>query len=148
MRARRCSKKASLISPVSGVSATSGPAARVAFSVKRTAMVLPSGENFGEARKPFTLVRRLAGWPGADCRYNCNWPGLAASERKAKPRLSGDQVMSLSAGGVPEDAVLFRAGPLPSLVVVKIRELPDSAPFLSRSSSTQATFLPSGETTA
>src|SRR5216684_4238707 len=45
--ARRCSKKASLISPVSGVSATSGPEARVAFSVKRRVMVLPSGDQPG-----------------------------------------------------------------------------------------------------
>src|SRR5437762_4490044 len=122
MRARRCSKKASLISPVSGVSATSGPAARVAFSVKRTAMVLPSGENFGEARKPFTFVRGFAGWAGADCRYNCNWPDLAASERKAKPRLSGDQAMSLSTCGGPEEIVILPESALPSIVVVEIAE--------------------------
>src|SRR5215470_11401763 len=54
--ASRCSKKASLISPVSALSATSGPAERVAFSVNRTAMVLPSGDHFGESRKPLTLV--------------------------------------------------------------------------------------------
>ena len=38
------------------VSATSGPAARAAFSVNRTAMVLPSGDQPGVERKPFTCV--------------------------------------------------------------------------------------------
>src|SRR5580765_7114014 len=144
MSARRCSKKASLISPVSGVSATSGPAARVAFSVKRMAMVFPSEENLGEARKPLTLVRRFAGPPGADCKYSCDWPGLAASERKAMRLLSGDQAMSLSARGDAE-AVTFRAGVFPSSARTKMAELPESAPDLPRSASTQATFLPSGE---
>src|SRR5579859_6617620 len=63
-RARRCSVTASLITPVCAFSATSGPAARSAFSVKRNAIVLPSGDQPGEARNPFTLVS-LRGDPAA-----------------------------------------------------------------------------------
>src|ERR1700719_256276 len=58
--ASRCSKNESFISPVSGVSATSGPDARVAFSVNSTAMVFPSGDQLGAANNPFTLVNLLA----------------------------------------------------------------------------------------
>src|SRR5882724_806279 len=62
-------------------------------------------------------------------------------------RLSGAQAMSDSARDALA-AVILRAGVLVSMVVARMAELPDSAPFLSRSSSTQATFLPSGETAA
>src|SRR5215472_1301863 len=59
IRASRCSVTASLITPVCALSATSGPAARVAFSVKSTAIVLPSGDQEALERKPLTLVSSL-----------------------------------------------------------------------------------------
>src|ERR1700675_5025627 len=58
--ASRCSKNASFISPVCGDSATSGPDARVAFSVNSTATVFPSGDQLGAAKNPFTLVSLFA----------------------------------------------------------------------------------------
>src|ERR1700720_2804872 len=61
--ASRCSKNASFISPVWGVSATNGPDARVAFSVNKTPIVFPSGDQLGAAKNPFTLVSLFAPRP-------------------------------------------------------------------------------------
>src|SRR5712664_555887 len=88
--ASRCSKNTSLISPVSGVSATSGPAARVAFSVKRNAMDVPSGDHPGDERNPFNCVNFRAGPPAALLTYSCGWPFFTTSERNAIFWLSGD----------------------------------------------------------
>src|SRR5207247_10727888 len=76
--------KASFISPVSGVSATSGPAARVAFSVESRAMVLPSGDQRGVARRPLALVSFLAGPPEALTTYNWSWPGFRSEEHTSE----------------------------------------------------------------
>src|SRR5579884_743036 len=114
MMARRCSKKASLMTPVSCEEATRGPAARGAFSMKRTAMDLPSGDHLGEARKTFTLVSFLTGPPAAETTYSWRWLAETASERKAIFLLSGDLAMLASSRGAPAAAVMRRDGVFPS----------------------------------
>ena len=60
-----CSRNSSETTPSSGVSATNGPAARVAFSVKSSATVFPSGDQPGLAKKPFRCVNCFASPPEA-----------------------------------------------------------------------------------
>src|ERR1700675_1978095 len=96
--ASRCSKNESFISPVWGVSATSGPDARVAFSVNKTATVFPSGDQLGVARKPFTLVNffvsalvTLPSPPDTFATYSCRCPAFTKSDKNATRLPSGDQ---------------------------------------------------------
>ena len=104
----RCSRNSSDTTPSSGVSATSGPAARVAFSVKSTAIVLPSGDHPGPARNPFRWVSCLAApLPTASVTNICSCPIFDASERNAIRLLSPDHAMSCSScAAFPSPAVI------------------------------------------
>ena len=128
---------ASLMTPVCAFSATRGPAARSAFSVKRRAMALPSGDQPGEARNPFTLVSFRAGPPRALTVYTCACPGVAASERNAICLLSPDQATAFS--DCPP--AVMRCGVPPPAAETKM-----AGPLLV--TSTHATCLPSGEMAA
>src|ERR1051326_4482772 len=100
-------------------------------------MVLPSGDQPGAARKPFTLVSFRAGPPDKLTVYTCACPGVAASERNAICLLSPDHATALS--DCPP-AVMRRDVP-PLAAETKITEPPLVI-------STHATCLPSGEMAA
>jgi len=69
-------------------------------------MVFAVRRNFGKP-ETFTWFRRFASWPGADC-SQLQLTGFGGIGEKGEAAAVGDQADSLSARGVPADAVIFR----------------------------------------
>src|ERR1700744_2403743 len=89
------------MTPFQGGMASRAPAWRVAFSTKRKAKDLPSGEKAGCWISPVRWVSCLTSPEDLDQRKIWVWSGLVVSpvqvERKARVAPSGDQMGVLSA---------------------------------------------------
>src|SRR5215472_11527119 len=124
-----------------------GSAARGAFSVKRRAIPLPSGDHWGSDREPVRSVSLRAFPPTTSTMKSCARPDGFASDRKANCLLSGDQDTSFSEYSFWSSEALIRRGATAAGGVSEryIAVLSPGTPFLSTIASTQATYLPSGE---